>query len=537
MALSTFMLPTMAQSLSPLEEYIDITLNHVNEKVETAEQNDKQVAIAPSYHEVITEMTNQYSDKLSTAHDKITDIELLRALPTKKQLQKLTYAVGTLLEGAKNNDADSIYLLGLLNEVTGDEDWTYNEDAYKNAKVLYEKAQELGSKDAIYSLGELYYYGNGVDQDYEKSFEYYSDPLLTNYPEAIFSRAVQFDSGEGVPQDYKESFTLFKEAADLGHVPSTFNVGYMYDHGEYVDQSNEEALKWYQKACDMGDSDACISTEIVSERIDAKNAPKAESTRTTSPKNNSSLQSLYEAVIGTVESVDPLELTSDSILNADNDQAAQFLRDNSETLLTNIKENNDAESLFLVGYLFYLENLNDDNDQTLKQAVDILQKADEQGDENATFYLGKIYLENAEDNSDYIQGRSYLEKLRNSDNAEALFYLAAVYDQGLGVPQNYRESFNLYKRGAELGDAASAYNVGFMYEHGEYVDKDIEDAQTWYSKACVLGDTDGCDDANRLELIIKNKEERIEKVTQKLEDNIKELFDGILNAISPEDNQ
>lgn len=81
-----------------------------------------------------------------------------------------------------------------------------------------ELVQQAKSGDAIAqnNLGDAYYYGNEVDQDFGKALEW------------------------------------FKKAAAKGNANALFSVGYMYDYGEGTEEDNPTALKWYTQAAQKG---------------------------------------------------------------------------------------------------------------------------------------------------------------------------------------------------------------------------------------------------------------------------------------------
>ena len=54
--------------------------------------------------------------------------------------------------------------------------------SYQKAIELYTKAAEKGCNTAMNKLGDMYYYGHGVDKDYTKAIElYYKGDELTKY--------------------------------------------------------------------------------------------------------------------------------------------------------------------------------------------------------------------------------------------------------------------------------------------------------------------------------------------------------------------
>ena len=49
----------------------------------------------------------------------------------------------------------------------------YEDKDFKKAFELYQKAAEAGDSDAMYSLGQMYRYGEGFKQSYAKAKEWY----------------------------------------------------------------------------------------------------------------------------------------------------------------------------------------------------------------------------------------------------------------------------------------------------------------------------------------------------------------------------
>ena len=53
---------------------------------------------------------------------------------------------------------------------------------YAQAKEYLEKALEEGEKEAYCDLGNLYFEGNGVEQDYKRAFDYYQKGAKAGEP-------------------------------------------------------------------------------------------------------------------------------------------------------------------------------------------------------------------------------------------------------------------------------------------------------------------------------------------------------------------
>ena len=59
-------------------------------------------------------------------------------------------------------------------------------------------------------------------------------------------------NGDGVTQDYAEAVKWYHKAAEQGYAPAQCTLGYCYAYGEGVTKSITEAVKWYRKAAAQG---------------------------------------------------------------------------------------------------------------------------------------------------------------------------------------------------------------------------------------------------------------------------------------------
>ena len=78
--------------------------------------------------------------------------------------------------------------------------------------------------------------------------------------EAQYSVGRVYFKGEGVPQDLLKAMDYFRRAAEQGNFKAQNNLGSMYAQGQGVPKDVAEAIKWFRKAADQGDavgSDCC----------------------------------------------------------------------------------------------------------------------------------------------------------------------------------------------------------------------------------------------------------------------------------------
>ena len=107
---------------------------------------------------------------------------------------------------------------------------------------------EQGDARAQYNLGVCYYFGEGVEQDYEEAVKWYRKAAEQGYARAQYNLGVCYYNGEGVEQDYEKAVKLYREAAEQGSSSAQCNLGVCYNNGVGVEQDYEEAVKWYRKA-------------------------------------------------------------------------------------------------------------------------------------------------------------------------------------------------------------------------------------------------------------------------------------------------
>lgn len=133
------------------------------------------------------------------------------------------------------------------------------EQDYAKAVEHLQKAADLGDADAHYYLGECYYNGQGVAQDYTKAYEYYRKAVEYYQKDADQGDAhAQFRlgdcyyTGQGIEYDYAKAVEYFQKAADQGDATAQNSLGFCYEHGHGVEKDLTKAAEYYQKAADQG---------------------------------------------------------------------------------------------------------------------------------------------------------------------------------------------------------------------------------------------------------------------------------------------
>ena len=90
------------------------------------------------------------------------------------------------------------------------------QEAFSRAVAIYAELATTGHADAMFTLGQMYLNGNGVEEDGEKATE------------------------------------LIREAATSGVVDAQVSLGSLHRLGTYVDEDMAEALRWWRLAAEQG---------------------------------------------------------------------------------------------------------------------------------------------------------------------------------------------------------------------------------------------------------------------------------------------
>lgn len=87
---------------------------------------------------------------------------------------------------------------------------------YIEVLPVLEKASILGSAEAMYTLGELYFEGKYVEKDLSRAFEYYKQASEKKYPKALYELGMLYLRGEIVNKDSNKAEEFIKESAKYG---------------------------------------------------------------------------------------------------------------------------------------------------------------------------------------------------------------------------------------------------------------------------------------------------------------------------------
>ena len=89
---------------------------------------------------------------------------------------------------------------------------------YKQAVTWYQKSADQGDAKAEKNLGDMYFFGRGVDLDYRLALVWYGKAADQQFADAQFRLGYMYEKGLGVTADEKAALDLYKKAASNGSV-------------------------------------------------------------------------------------------------------------------------------------------------------------------------------------------------------------------------------------------------------------------------------------------------------------------------------
>jgi hypothetical protein len=145
----------------------------------------------------------------------------------------------------------------------------------KEAIRWYSVAVKLGDVDAESRLGDFYYRGEGVQQDYNEALKYFKEVVIHEDDDryyfevmnAAFMLGTMYEKGEGVQRDYVNAVNLYKLAARQGSGKSQYRLAEMYYKGNGVLQDYVEAYAWANIAASKGGTNTTALRDEIIERM------------------------------------------------------------------------------------------------------------------------------------------------------------------------------------------------------------------------------------------------------------------------------
>lgn len=100
-----------------------------------------------------------------------------------------------------------------------------------HAFELYKLASQQGSAEAALKIGDFYYYGTGIQRDYNRSVQFYHLAAGVNHAQARYNLGFMYQYGLGVPQDFhlaQRYYDAAVAASGDAYIPTMLAVAVLY---------------------------------------------------------------------------------------------------------------------------------------------------------------------------------------------------------------------------------------------------------------------------------------------------------------------
>ena len=152
-------------------------------------------------------------------------------------------------KAADQNYAGGIHNLGMLE---------FKQGHYKQALPYFQKSASLQSSESMTLLGVYYSQGIVYQQDHKKALEYFSRAIDidADNASALFNIGQAYYYGEGVKQDYTKAFVWLTKSANQDYSLAQIQLAEMYFSGKAVHKDVQKAIEIIKPLAELGDPKA-----------------------------------------------------------------------------------------------------------------------------------------------------------------------------------------------------------------------------------------------------------------------------------------
>lgn len=271
--------------------------------------------------------------------------------------------------------------------------------------------QQAGAGDAQaeFALGNRYFRGLGVPQNYGQALDWYHKSAAQSFAPAQNQLGAMYQHNLGVPHDYRLAAKYYESAAKQGYAPAECNLAGMFESGLSVKHDLKQAFQWYSKAAEQNYADA-----------------------------EEELGYFYQNGYGVKRDY------AQSLVWYQ--RAAAHGSVNAENQLGMLAENGWGEP------------------QDYALALSWFSKAAAAGSDTAAENIGYMYQYGSGIPKDYAQARGWYYEAADQGNGDAENQIGWMYQFGQGVEQNDAEALAWYRLAAENGNVPGRNNLHVLIE-------------------------------------------------------------------------
>jgi len=363
---------------------------------------------------------------------------------------------------------------------------------FEMARIKLEQEAETGNVLAIYDLGRIYSLGLGVEKNSDAADRYYVK-ALAGFQQVESRKAWKYTeyrigkmhaAGQGTDQDYQKSAEWFQLSAEKKYKYAQYSLGALYHRGQGVEQDLDKAVELYLKSAKQGFPYADFE------------AAKMYRDGIGTDKDEAKARQYFERAFKGFERLeqtskdDKIQYRLGWMLQNGVGTEPDLIRA-KEYYQESVKMGNVFSSFSLAKMVLKEETPDPDE---LKKAIAILESLADSDDVSlkdiknpAAYSLGKLFLEGKVVAKNIAQAIRYFETSNEYGNPWASYQLGKLYLLGKEIPKNLEKAIQYLTSSAEVGNPFSQYLLGKTYLLGKDVPKDKEQAIKWLSLSAEQG--------------------------------------------------
>lgn len=125
--------------------------------------------------------------------------------------------------------------------------------SYDVAFKCFQKAYEMGCKEALVDIGVCYMRGYGVKKDTEKGAKLITACYENGMPHSYHAYGRMLELGEGVEQDLEKAFECYTKATEWGEMRAFSNLGAMYLTGSGCEKDVDKGIEAFKRGHDFSE--------------------------------------------------------------------------------------------------------------------------------------------------------------------------------------------------------------------------------------------------------------------------------------------
>lgn len=410
----------------------------------------------------------------------------------------------------------------------------YENKDYENARAIWEENAKSYHAESMYHLGCMYYEGVGVQVDYKKAYEIFTECAKNNdcsknkfARECLFNAGNAHFNGEGVEKSMEKAFEFYALAADAGHIGCAFNVGYSCyagrDAGGMFERDFDKAFKYLSIAAEggMGHAQVMLATLYLAGRGCNQDVSKARYyLKLAAEQGNEQAKEILEKVrqdygdeddeveedsedeidieemkknfknVETFSDISELaEMDFVNIYNADIITSEEEYDEGLDNLDFENMSNEELEELAIKDNriaLFAVGKFSIDNGE-VEKGFRMLSRSAAYKYPPAMFELGMCYIGGVGTKKDSMTGMGYIAKAAKHKDLQANFTLIEYYKKS-GKNDRVMELYHMLAD--ELNNVIAQEWLGSIYQRGTYGVKDLEKAKHYLTLSVGNGGDD-----------------------------------------------